>query len=84
MMAEMTTLPEPPYIILGCGYTGTRLAQALRADGVGTVLGGIFNFRPDPTVLQVVAWVSYVVVVLSLFLRPVRNPVSPAEPGASI
>ncbi len=50
----------------------------------GAVLSGIFNFRPDPTVLQVVAWVSYVVVVLSLFLRPVRNPVSPAEPGASI
>ncbi len=50
----------------------------------GAVLSGIFNFRPDPTVLQVVAWVSYVVVVLSLFLRPVRNPVSPAEPGATV
>ncbi|CRK49609.1 FTR1 family protein [Rhodococcus sp. RD6.2] len=40
----------------------------------GTVLQGIFNFRPDPTVLQVVAWVAYIAIVLPLFLRPVRKP----------
>ncbi|MBF6175065.1 iron uptake transporter permease EfeU [Nocardia blacklockiae] len=38
----------------------------------GTVLAGIFNFRPDPTVLQAIAWVGYLVIVLALFLRPVR------------
>ncbi|QCQ90148.1 iron uptake transporter permease EfeU [Rhodococcus sp. SGAir0479] len=48
----------------------------------GTVLQGIFNFRPDPTVLQVVAWVAYLVVVLPLFLRPVR-PRSAAARSAS-
>lgn len=37
----------------------------------GTVAQGIFNFRADPTVLQVLAWLLYVVVVLFLFLRPV-------------
>ncbi|MGW1737823.1 iron uptake transporter permease EfeU [Nocardia sp. NPDC001965] len=37
----------------------------------GTVAQGIFNFRADPTVLQVCSWVLYVVVVLPLFLRPV-------------
>ncbi|WP_037176331.1 iron uptake transporter permease EfeU [Rhodococcus sp. UNC363MFTsu5.1] len=42
----------------------------------GTVLQGIFNFRPDPTVLQVLAWTVYLVVVLALFLRPL-----PAKPG---
>lgn len=36
----------------------------------GTVAQGVFNFRADPTVLQVVAWLIYVVVVLTLFLRP--------------
>jgi high-affinity iron transporter len=36
----------------------------------GAVLQGIFNFRPDPTVLQVVAWVVYAAAVLTLFLRP--------------
>jgi nucleoside-diphosphate-sugar epimerase len=25
---------SPPYVILGCGYVGTRLAQSLRTDGV--------------------------------------------------
>ncbi|MFF0491942.1 iron uptake transporter permease EfeU [Nocardia sp. NPDC003482] len=38
----------------------------------GTVLAGIFNFRPDPTVLQLIAWAAYLVVVLALFLRPTR------------
>ncbi|GAB25104.1 hypothetical protein GOPIP_077_00300 [Gordonia polyisoprenivorans NBRC 16320 = JCM 10675] len=38
----------------------------------GTILAGIFNFRPDPTVLQVVAWAAYVAVVLSLFVRSNR------------
>ncbi|MGL4306117.1 MAG: iron uptake transporter permease EfeU [Mycobacteriaceae bacterium] len=36
----------------------------------GTVLQGIFNFRPDPTILQVVGWVLYLTIVLALFLRP--------------
>ena len=49
----------------------------------GTVLAGIFNFRPDPTVLQVVAWVVYVVVVLTLFLRPTRAR-PPTPPPASV
>ncbi|MEU7145013.1 iron uptake transporter permease EfeU [Nocardia sp. NPDC046473] len=44
----------------------------------GTVAQGIFNFRADPTVLQSLAWLLYVVVVLFLFLRPV-----PATAGAS-
>ncbi|WP_072807023.1 iron uptake transporter permease EfeU [Rhodococcoides yunnanense] len=40
----------------------------------GTVLAGIFNFRPEPTVFQVVGWTAYIVIVLFLFLRPVRVP----------
>jgi len=40
----------------------------------GAVLSGIFNFRPDPTVLQVIAWVVYLVVVMTLFLRPTPAP----------
>lgn len=29
----------PPYVILGCGYVGTRLAQSLLADGVRVRVG---------------------------------------------
>ncbi|WP_305094251.1 iron uptake transporter permease EfeU [Prescottella sp. R16] len=46
----------------------------------GTVLQGIFNFRPDPTVLQAVVWVAYLVIVMPLFLRPVAPKPAVAQP----
>ncbi|NGN63244.1 FTR1 family protein [Streptomyces sp. A7024] len=48
----------------------------------GTLLKGIFNFQPDPTWLQVVMWLAYIVPTLFLFLRPgkVSNHVSPQVP----
>ncbi|MGV9948009.1 iron uptake transporter permease EfeU [Rhodococcus aetherivorans] len=49
----------------------------------GTVLAGIFNLRPDPTVLQAGAWVSYLVVVLYVFLRPVA-PARTPEPAVAV
>lgn len=38
----------------------------------GTLLGGIFNFRPAPSWLEVVAWLGYVVPVMTMFLRPTK------------
>jgi len=35
---------------------------------IDTVLGGIFNFTPEPTRAQVIGWVAYVAVVVSLYL----------------
>ena len=52
-----------------------------------TLLKGILNFTPATTVLQAVAWTAYVVVVLTLFLRPVKAPaprpapLTPSHPG---
>ncbi|KRC88693.1 iron transporter [Terrabacter sp. Root85] len=48
-----------------------------------TLLKGIFNFTPATTVLQAIAWVLYVGIVLTLFLRPARPaaPVAPAAPA---
>jgi high-affinity iron transporter len=43
----------------------------------GTLLKGVFNFSPQTTVLEAIAWVAYVVPVLVLFFRPSR-PTSPA------
>jgi high-affinity iron transporter len=48
----------------------------------GTLLKGIFNFSPNTTWLQAVAWLLYVGVVLTLFLRPVRVPSTPAATTA--
>ncbi|MDA5286191.1 iron uptake transporter permease EfeU [Streptomyces sp. NPDC054904] len=39
----------------------------------GVLLKGVFNFQPDPTVLQLVVWALYLGVVLTLFLLPVRS-----------
>ncbi|WP_415951105.1 iron uptake transporter permease EfeU [Streptomyces sp. KLOTTS4A1] len=47
-----------------------------------TLLKGIFNFQPDPTVLQVVVWAAYLVPTLLLFLRPVRASRTAPVPGA--
>jgi high-affinity iron transporter len=36
----------------------------------GTLLKGIFNFQPNPTVLQVTVWLLYLIPTLALFLAP--------------
>ena len=47
----------------------------------GTLMKGIFNFSPNPTVLEVVVWLAYLVPVMILFVRGVRAP-SPAPAPA--
>ncbi|MER6123708.1 iron uptake transporter permease EfeU [Streptomyces sp. NPDC001795] len=37
----------------------------------GTLLKGVFNFQPDPTVLQITVWALYLVPTLAVFLAPV-------------
>ncbi|MCE7003627.1 FTR1 family protein [Kibdelosporangium philippinense] len=44
------------------------------ASWYGTLLKGLFNYSQQTTVLQAVTWVSYVAVVLTLFLWPRRTP----------
>lgn len=44
----------------------------------GSLLKGAFNLQPDPTVLQVVVWLAYLVPVLLLFLRPAPRRAVPA------
>jgi high-affinity iron transporter len=46
-----------------------------------TLLAGMFNVTPAPTVLETIAWVAYAVPVLILFLRPQRKtPVAVSNP----
>ena len=42
------------------------------ASWYGTLLGGIFNFRPAPSWLEVAVWLAYLMPVMILFLRPSR------------
>lgn len=47
----------------------------------GEILQGIFNVTPTPTVLQLTGYLSYLVVVLALFLRPGTAPAHPPQPS---
>ncbi|MFD9334998.1 iron uptake transporter permease EfeU [Streptomyces sp. NPDC060028] len=47
----------------------------------GTLLKGVFNFQPDPTVLQVIVWSLYLAPVMAFFLAPERAR-STAQPQA--
>jgi high-affinity iron transporter len=49
----------------------------------GTLLKGTVNFTPATTWLQLVAWVLYVVPVLTIFLFMVKRPLVPASPSIS-
>lgn len=44
-----------------------------------SLLKGVFNFSPNPTVLEAIVWVAYLVPVMFLFLRGLRTPPRPAE-----
>ncbi|MBB5625800.1 high-affinity iron transporter [Sphaerisporangium krabiense] len=55
------------------------LSGALPPDAwYSALLNGVFNFTPQPTTIEIIAWVAYLVPVLVLFLMPKRN-----GPGAS-
>ena len=47
---------------------------------LGTILKGVFNFSPQTTVLQAVAWVAYIVPVMFLFVRQVWGSAPPPRP----
>jgi high-affinity iron transporter len=49
----------------------------------GELIQGIFNVSPTPTVLQLVVYLTYLVVVLALFLRPNRAPARPTGDAVS-
>jgi high-affinity iron transporter len=44
----------------------------------GQVIQGVFNISPAPSILQFVCWLAYLLVVLTLFLRPVAAKPAPA------
>lgn len=50
------------------------ISETLRPDSwVGTLLKGTINFQPNPTVLQVVVWLAYLLPVMAVFLLGART-----------
>ncbi|PWK73438.1 high-affinity iron transporter [Streptomyces sp. CG 926] len=53
----------------GLGDKAFDISETIPPDSwYGTLLKGVFNFQPDPTVLQLTVWLLYLVPVLTLFL----------------
>lgn len=57
-------------VIPGWGAPAFSLVEAVPPGSwYGTLLGGIFNFTPEPTWLQVGGWLAYVAITVPLYLR---------------
>ncbi|MFJ6663933.1 iron uptake transporter permease EfeU [Streptomyces sp. NPDC091383] len=58
--------------IPGLTHLAFDISDTVEPDSwYGTLLKGVFNFQPDPTVVQVTVWALYLVPVLTVFLAPV-------------
>jgi high-affinity iron transporter len=75
-------------VLPGLNTLAFDVSAAIPPDSwYGTLLKGTINFSPATTVLQAVAWVAYIVPVVTLFFfRPARTaqpsaPVTSAEPA---
>ncbi|MCM2579352.1 iron uptake transporter permease EfeU [Streptomyces meridianus] len=65
----------------GLGTLAFDVSSTIPPDSwYGTLLKGTVNFQPDPTVLQVIVWVAYLVPALTLFLAPGRVAPTQAAP----
>ena len=61
-------------VLPGWGQAAFSLAHIVPPTSwYGALLGGIFNFTPEPTWAQFAAWLGYVVIVGALFVRQIRT-----------
>jgi high-affinity iron transporter len=66
-------------VIPRLGGPAFSLVEAVPAGSwYGTLLGGVFNFTPEPTWPQAVAWLVYVGVTVTVYLRMLRRRHRPA------
>jgi len=76
------------FIEVGVITVGTQTAFDISGilsheDGIGQFLRALFGYTATPEVITFVAWATYIVVVLALFLRPVRRPPTPVPAATS-
>jgi high-affinity iron transporter len=61
-------------VIPGWGAHAYNLAAVVPPGSwIDTVLGGIFNFTPEPTWAQVIAWLLYVAITMSVYLGMLKR-----------
>jgi high-affinity iron transporter len=76
-LQEAGTLP-------GLNTLAFDVSNAVPPDSwYGTLLKGVFNFSPATTWLEAIAWLCYVIPVMTLFFRPSRSPAPPVRSTAA-
>jgi high-affinity iron transporter len=82
-LQEAGFLPRLTGTVGGIGNLGNALfdiSSTIPPDSwYGTLLKGTINFQPNPSWLQVIAWLSYLAVVLPLYLRKPKLIAMPAK-----
>ena len=72
-------------VIPGWGQAAYSLSLLIPPTSwYGALLGGIFNFTPEPTWAQVIGWAGYVIVVGLLFARVIRANAATPRPAAPV
>jgi high-affinity iron transporter len=65
-------------VLPGLSSYAFDISGVLPADSwYGSLLAGMFNITPQPSILETVAWVAYALPTLILFLRPQREAGAP-------
>ncbi|MEV8636906.1 iron uptake transporter permease EfeU [Streptosporangium sp. NPDC051023] len=68
-------------ILPGLSNYAFDISSVMPADSwYGTLMSGMFNITPQPSVLETAAWVLYAVPTLFFFLRPQRKRPAAAPP----
>ncbi|MFJ8624016.1 iron uptake transporter permease EfeU [Kitasatospora sp. NPDC093550] len=70
----------------GLHSTAFDISSTIPKDSwYGTLLKGVFNFQPDPTVLQLVVWLLYLVPTLAFFFNLLGGggKTTPAQPATA-
>ncbi len=76
------------FVEIGLINIGTQtlfdISSTLPHEGDGSIIGqmlrALFGYTSSPEVITFVVWLTYVVVVLALFLRPVKSASAPPTP----
>jgi high-affinity iron transporter len=76
------------FVEVGIITVGTQTAFDISAtlpheEGIGLFLRALFGYTSQPEVITLVVWATYIVVVLALFLRPVRRPPAAVKAATS-
>ncbi|MGW0804861.1 iron uptake transporter permease EfeU [Nonomuraea sp. NPDC002799] len=72
-------------ILPGINTYAFDISAVLPADSwYGTLLAGMVNLTPQPTVAEMAAWALYLVPTLFLFLRPQRAGSAPAPASSAL